>query len=215
MDYAEAMIAGQQFLLHPYKGLFWKEEEALLVADLHLGKAMHFRRSGIPVPGAVGDENWQRLFTLIDTFQPKRVLLLGDLFHSTYNQRWEDFGDFLKHFPDLTFELIAGNHDILSLQQYERFGLIYHPKPVVIRNLLLSHEPVDASEEGHYNLAGHIHPCVYLRGRGKQRLRMPCFYFGEHQGLLPAFGQFTGMAGIEVKEGDEVFVVMEEGVVKV
>ena len=33
--------------------MFWEEEKALIVSDLHFGKTGHFRKSGIAVP-AIG-----------------------------------------------------------------------------------------------------------------------------------------------------------------
>jgi metallophosphoesterase superfamily enzyme len=46
---------------------------------------------------------------------------------------------------------------------------------------------------GAYVLAGHLHPGVVLGGRAHDRLRLPCFHFGPRSGVLPAFGEFTGM----------------------
>ena len=80
---------------------------------------------------------------------------------------------------------------------------------------LLSHHPMKEVPEGQYNLAGHIHPCVYLSGQGRQRTRLACFYFGEQQGILPAFGTFTGMASLQVKRGEQVYVIAENSVIEV
>jgi DNA ligase-associated metallophosphoesterase len=202
----------QTLHLHPLKALFWEEKATLLLSDLHLGKVAHFRKEGIPVPATAGDENWDKLLHLIIDFQPKRVLFLGDLFHSTYNIAWESLGDLMDQFNNISFELVVGNHDILSRDQYERFGLRLHDflkEPP----FLFSHEPCE--DEVLYNLAGHIHPCVWLSGAGKQRLKLACFFFGKKQGILPAFGTFTGMASIGVEEGDQVFVVAEDSVLQV
>ena len=38
---------------------------------------------------------------------------------------------------------------------------------------------------GAYVLAGHWHPCVSVRGRAFERLRLPCFWFGDDTGALP------------------------------
>jgi hypothetical protein len=43
-------------------------------------------------------------------------------------------------------------------------------------------------------------------------LRLPCFHFGAHCGVLPAFGDFTGMHVVRPEAGDRVFVVAEHGV---
>ena len=66
-----------------------------------------------------------------------------------------------------------------------------------------------------YNLAGHIHPAIKLKGKARQSLRVPCFYFGNENGILPAFGNFTGTASINIKKTDNVFVIAEKEVIKI
>jgi metallophosphoesterase superfamily enzyme len=58
-----------------------------------------------------------------------------------------------------------------------------------------------------------VHPAVKLRGNGGQKLTLPCFYFGKIQGLLPAFGTFTGKSIIRTEEESRVFVVTPESVI--
>ena len=43
-------IHTHQFVLHPTGGIYWKEKQSWLLADIHLGKVAHFRKNGIPVP---------------------------------------------------------------------------------------------------------------------------------------------------------------------
>lgn len=207
-------LAGQQCYLHPFRAIYWEEQDALLIADLHLGKAGHFRRSGIAVPVAVADANLDKLTSVIWDFQPARVIFLGDLFHSEFNRQWVEFCDLLKQFNTISFELIAGNHDILDPSFYEQAGLKVHLNGLYEKPFLLTHHPLeDFSAEGGYNLAGHVHPGVRLRGNGRQRLRLPCFFFGRYQGLLPAFGEFTGLATMPVGPDDEIFVIVEDEIV--
>jgi len=78
---------------------------------------------------------------------------------------------------------------------------------------VLTHHPQQRIPEGYYNLAGHVHPAVRLRGFGRQRLRLPCFYFGAQCGILPAFGAFTGLGDLRICEGDRVYVVTAEEVI--
>lgn len=208
-------IAGQHFQLHPFKALYWDEQSCILVADVHLGKGRHFRRKGLWVPPSAGDQNYDKLMSLLLDFRPQKVIFLGDLFHSDYNDDWDHLIDIVKGFTQVTFELIRGNHDRLSDHAYAKAQLIVHEEPLLLDGVLLSHEPIADYREGPYNLAGHIHPAVRLQGRGRQSLRLPCFHFGANQGLLPAFGNFTGMANIAVEEGDRVFVVGEDRVLEV
>ncbi len=212
MNATEFSFLDQHLMLHPLRAIFWQEQNTLLLSDLHLGKVAHFRKEGYAVPITAGDENWDKLLHLMLDFKPERVLILGDLFHSSYNREWESFGAFMAQFQQTHFELVLGNHDILSADQYERFGM--QPKVYLKEGpFLFTHEPIE--DEQLYNLSGHIHPCVWLSGRGRQRLKLPCFYFGQKQGILPAFGAFTGMAKIAVKEADQIFVVAENAVIQV
>lgn len=211
-----AMIRGQRCWLHPLRALYWEAEDTLLLSDLHLGKAAHFRRSGIAVPFEVDQETEDRLIAVLLDCQPKRTLLLGDLFHSDYNREWESFRALVEQFSHIEFELVAGNHDILHPEMYEAAGLKVHAEPYCVGPFaLFHHPPADWDGQQGYALAGHVHPCVHLQGAGRQRERLPCFWFGEQQGVLPAFGAFTGMAPVRPKENDEVFVIAGQAVLRV
>ncbi len=213
-------LQGEQLILDAEKAIYWPRRKVLLLADLHLGKAEHFRREGLPVPMAIRTKNLKRLNGLLKKYTPERVIFLGDLFHSLHNESWTVFCDFLKKRPAISFELVIGNHDILSEPDYSAAGLTLHDEPYLQAPFILSHHPQEEILEGYYNLYGHIHPCVYLQGLGKQYMRVACFHFGKYHGVLPAFGEFTGMAKMETVEGDRVFIVVapqlatETGIVK-
>lgn len=211
----EATVAGETLLLHPFKAAYWPAEGALLLADLHLGKAAHFRREGLPVPAHVSHVNWDRLISLLLDLQPRRVVFLGDLFHSDYNQEWEEFCQLMAQFSSVRFELVLGNHDILPEGHYRQANLEVYTDGLELPPFLLTHHPLEEVPASFYNLAGHIHPCVYLRGNGRQRARLACFYFGKDQGILPAFGAFTGMGKVWPKAGDQVFVIAGDEVLDV
>jgi metallophosphoesterase superfamily enzyme len=66
-----------------------------------------------------------------------------------------------------------------------------------------------------YVLCGHIHPGARLNGPARQSVMLPCFWFGESVGVLPAFGEFTGLAQVEPEAADQVFVAAEGEVVRV
>lgn len=209
------LLANQDLRLFSEKALWWESRNILLISDMHLGKINHFRKAGIPVPHSPNDENIARLISLLQKVQPDRVLFTGDLFHSYYNTEWEVFGQVLKYFPSISFELIVGNHDIMSDYQYLKHKLQIHREPLIIDQFIFSHEPLEEIPRGAYNFAGHIHPGVVMRGLGRQRVKLPCFYFGAHQGLLPAFGAFTGLCKIKPQSEDKVYVILEDKVLKV
>lgn len=207
----EITLKEEVFEMYPEKGLLWTNRRTLLVADLHLGKVNHFRRAGIPVSSGPNDKNLARLIDLFRKTAPERVVFLGDLFHSAYNAEWEVFGQTLSYFPEISFELVIGNHDVMSDYQYLKHHLKLHKKPLEEGPFIFSHEPLEGHQDK-YNLAGHIHPGVRLQGRGRQRLTLPCFHFGKSTGLLPAFGAFTGLYKMPVKADDSIFVVTQDKV---
>lgn len=205
-------IAGETLLLHPYRAIYWPAQHTLLVADLHIGKVGHFRKSGIPVPAMASQTNVERLERLIRHFRPKTVLFLGDLFHSDYNREWEVFAFFLARYSKVTFELLLGNHDILPADIYQQSGVAAIEEKIERGPFLFTHEPLEDYQGKLYNLSGHIHPAVRLVGEGRQSMRVPCFYFAQQQGILPAFGSFTGKHTLKPKQGDRIFVPIEDQV---
>src|ERR1035437_7802162 len=88
--------------------IFWEDQKALIVSDLHFGKTGHFRKSGIAVPQALYKEDLQRLVAQIQYFQPRQLIIVGDLFHSQANKELELFKKWRANFPGLSIHLIKG-----------------------------------------------------------------------------------------------------------
>lgn len=201
------LISGEQLELLAQKALYLPQYRALLLADVHFGKINHFRKAGIAVPLKANEKNTEGMIELLQKTAPDRVIFLGDLFHSHYNEEWEVIGQLTRHFKSTVFELILGNHDILSEYQYQRQGFQLH-RQLTLGSLLLTHQELDTVPQGFYNLSGHVHPGIRLRGKGRQSVVLPCFCFGKQKGLLPAFGAFTGLASLKPKKDDQIFAIV-------
>ncbi len=67
-------IRNHQFWLTTDRTMFWEEEKALIVSDLHFGKTGHFRKSGIAIPPSVYKEDLQLLVVQIQYFQPLELI---------------------------------------------------------------------------------------------------------------------------------------------
>ena len=196
------------------KALFIKELNLLVIADLHLGKATHFRKSGIPLPLQSADADYQKLTHLLETIQPARVFFLGDLFHSEYNHEWERFVSLLDYFPDIDFCLMKGNHDILKPVHYKNLCLRIEEEAEET-GIIFSHHPMENVPARKLNIAGHIHPGIELNGRAREYFRLPCFWLSQNQLILPAFGKLTGLAMIQPSGKDRIFAVTNKSVVEV
>ena len=116
-------ILDSQFWLTTDRTMYWEEEKALIVSDLHFGKTGHFRKSGIAIPPSVYKEDLQRLVTQIQFFQPRELIIVGDMFHSTANKELELFLKWRSDLSDLNIRLVRGNHDILQADWYENAGI--------------------------------------------------------------------------------------------
>ena len=73
------VINGNHFWLSPQRCVFWEEENAVIVSDMHIGKTVHFRRSGIAVSQRVYTEDLQRLLSSILFFKVDKLIVVGDL----------------------------------------------------------------------------------------------------------------------------------------
>ena len=207
-------IKGESLSLLPEKAIYWEKESALLLADLHLGKAQHFRKEGIAVPSGVADDNYKKLYQLFETYPTQNVYFLGDLFHSEYNQEWVRVTEIVNHFHQTAFHLVLGNHDILDNEKYQNAGLNIVGTKKDIRGIRLEHEPPETATK-QFTLCGHIHPGVMIKGRGRQNLRLPCFYFTENFMILPAFGTFTGVKTLKVSDVNKAFAVVGDKIISI
>ena len=74
-------ILQEQFLLLADRALFWPSEKALIIADLHLGKAQTFQKEGIAVPLGAMEEDLKRLSLMLKTHEVNQLIVLGDFTH--------------------------------------------------------------------------------------------------------------------------------------
>ncbi|WP_018407207.1 ligase-associated DNA damage response endonuclease PdeM [Methylocystis rosea] len=187
-------------VLLPQRAVWRVETRTLFVADAHLGKAATFRTLGQPAPKGTTRDNLDRLDALIDRFNPTRLVFLGDLFHARQAHAPRvaaSFLDWRRRHAALRLTLVRGNHDRRAGDPSEQLGIELVDEPYDAEGIVLRHHPLASDEcegQGATILAGHLHPCVRLRGAARDSVRLPCFVLQERQVVLPAFGAFTGGA---------------------
>ncbi len=204
----ELRIGNDQTLVQvlPEKAMLIPEYGLLVVSDIHLGKDIHFRSYGIPIPSQVGDKTFSALDDLLTKYTFNTVLFLGDLFHSLKNKSFETFASWIEKWDDAaSFKLILGNHDMYPTADYEGIGL-QSLSQYTAGSLLFEHQHRAVTDD-FYHISGHIHPAVRLKGKGKQSMKLPCFWFSSQFAILPAFGHFTGTYVIDHGKEDRIFVV--------
>ena len=183
----EIALAGREVALDPSGALWWAEERMLVVSDLHLEKGSSYARRGALLPPYDTEATLARLSVLVEAYQPRLVVCLGDSFHDRnavdrLSCAARDGIAALQRGRDWIW--IAGNHD---------------GRPVGIggeaadelssRGLTFRHEPRAGAEHG--EVAGHLHPAAKLRLRGRG-MRRRCFASDSARLVMPSFGAYTG-----------------------
>ncbi|GLK90305.1 ligase-associated DNA damage response endonuclease PdeM [Pseudomonas turukhanskensis] len=206
-------LAGCEVWLLADKAIYWPEQQTLLIADLHLGKAATYRQLGQPVPHGTTADNFLRLDQLLQRYTCQRLIVLGDFLHARQAQNTatlQALGDWRRRHAALAITLIRGNHDRHAGDPPPALSIETVAEPLLLGPFALQHEP--HAHASHHVLAGHVHPAYRLHGRGRQSLRLPCFVVGERVSLLPSFGSFTGGFTVRAQVDEKVFVVGDGGI---
>lgn len=208
------LCKGEELILSKNRAIYWTSKKMLIISDLHIGKGAHFRKAGIPVPADLNQTDLDKLDGLIAEFSPEILLVTGDMFHHKMNSEVENFRRWRAGYPALRMILVKGNHDLLKPSDYAGLSLEVEPEELLCKPFRFVHDQ-PGQEDEYYNITGHIHPGVTIYGRARQRLRLPCFYFGKTCAVLPAFSLFTGLSKIRAAEGDRFFAITPESVLAV
>jgi len=174
----------------PCRALFLPGRKELLLSDVHLGKGEYFQQNGIPLTNNSDEGNLSRMKKIVKKYNPKKLIILGDLFHSKYSIS-KDLKNKIEILPEMLatkIELIIGNHDIGC--ELENIKLLDIKKT---KDFIYSHEPMNSLEKGILNICGHYHPKLYLKD-SKDKLSFRCFAMDIKKNIfyLPAFGDLTG-----------------------
>ncbi len=117
---------GEELILDKERALYLPQHQLLAISDLHLGKSAHFRSAGVQVPSTITQNDLQRLGLLIEKYNPKTLLINGDMFHHGLNTDIDEFATWRKQFGELNFLLVKGNHDRLANADYASMQIEIH-----------------------------------------------------------------------------------------
>src|SRR5690349_1061781 len=178
-------IEGEAVVLMPEHALWLPERKTLLVADAHFGKAATFRAGGIFVPRGTTATTLTRLDRALTRTSATRVIFLGDLLHAREGRSPETLrlvADWRASRAGVEVVLVRGNHDRAAGDPPESLGIACVDAPMLDGPFAFTHHPRSVAE--HFDVAGHVHPAVRLRGPGRQSERLPCFWVRPEQMVL-------------------------------
>ncbi|HVY84937.1 MAG TPA: ligase-associated DNA damage response endonuclease PdeM, partial [Caulobacterales bacterium] len=163
----------------------------------HFEKGSAYARGGQMLPPYDTRAALKQLTALVDALAPARVVSLGDSFHDVDGPRRMHDSD-RATLSDLMrrceWVWILGNHDPELPADFGGAML----RELRIDDLVLRHEPHEGAAPG--EIAGHLHPCAKVAGRGRS-VRRRCFASDGARLVMPAFGAYTG--GLNLR--DEAF----------
>jgi hypothetical protein len=182
----ETAISGVRVTARPEGALWIEAARTLIISDLHLEKGSSFALRGQMLPPYDTHAALARIDALMRELSPDIVISLGDSFHDHGGPARMDARD-----RDLLSSMIGacdwiwveGNHDGRAA---ETLGGAWRHS-VQLGALTLRHEPTGAEGE----IAGHLHPCARVAGRGRS-VRKRCFATDGARLVMPAFGAYTG-----------------------
>jgi uncharacterized protein len=199
-------FAGATFIPSASGALFWKAEDALLVADLHLEKASWFARLGQLLPPYDSHATLSALTAEVERTGASRLYCLGDSFHDRFgcDRLPAPSRELLLRLTErLDWTWIVGNHDPGFSDHCG--GTIV--EEVEIRGIRLRHEAQPA--ELRPEISGHFHPKLRLSLNGR-RISRRCFVASDRKIILPAFGSLTG--GLDASHPEIARALSGEGV---
>lgn len=167
-------FAGADFIALGNGALLWPAQDALIMADLHLGKSERMaRRGGALLPPFETRDTLMRLQGAIKAAGTRRLFFLGDVFdddtalttlETTDAALWQHITG------QCDCHILAGNHDPTG------------PEEETLDGISLRHIAAQGPD-----ISGHYHPKARLRSTSR-----PAFVIGQDHLILPAFGTFTG-----------------------
>jgi uncharacterized protein len=205
-------IRNEELALTNQRAIYWQKEAALILSDIHIGKTAHFRRNGIPIPDEILQKDLLRLEHLIHHFRVKKLIIVGDLFHAESNTDMNTFKNWLTQFEDLHLILVKGNHDRLSQKLMDDFKIKVETE-LLIGPFIFIHEH-DDKYQGKFTISGHTHPGILIKGKGKQKLKLPCYQVTSNQLILPAFSLFTGLNTREIPKDADCYAFTDASIIR-
>jgi len=193
-------LNGVALVATPAGGVYWPEQGALIVADLHLEKGSSFAARGVLLPPYDTTATLARLAAAVTHFAPRLVIALGDSFHDRAGaQRLSpaDLASLAALQRGREWMWIAGNHDPHAPRGIGGdFAAM-----LALDGLTFRHEPAPHAAG---EMAGHLHPVARLAVRG-QALTRRCFASDAQRIVLPAFGAYAGGLDVRHRRFAELF----------
>jgi len=166
----------------------------VVIGDLHIGYEKALEGEGLYLPRMNTDSIRNSLNRIICRYEPKRIVLLGDIKHDFAKAPYEcryDVSSIIKMLTDAAEVIvIKGNHDNFLQNILSDTGLEVHDF-VDIAGIRLEHGHVDSGARP--VIIGHEHPSVRISDALSGSIKLQCFLHSVKDGIIviPPFSPFS------------------------
>lgn len=165
--------------------IVFDKERVLVIGDLHLGYEKALEDEGMYLPRMNTLSIRESLNRLIEKYEPKVMVLLGDIKHDFRRAKFEgkeEVRTIIRLIRDAAEVIIVkGNHDNYVQNIVADMGILVVDH-VDIGGYRLEHGHVDSGVRP--VIIGHEHPSVRIVGALSGGLKMQCFMYARGEGVL-------------------------------
>lgn len=172
--------------------IYITELSILLMSDLHIGKSYSCAKNGNFLPPFEIDETIEKIESIVDFYNPKKIISLGDSFHEASTLELIDniyIKNLNKIFKKREVIFIDGNHDA-ELKSKEKIDAIFKDS-LKLSNFNFTHIKNSKIINNLFEFSGHFHPKVSIISN-RVTYSFKCFVLGKNFCILPSFGTYTG-----------------------
>lgn len=180
----------------------------VVLGDLHLGYEKALEEEGMYLPRINTDSIREALNRIICEYEPKRIVLLGDIKHDFRRTRYESreevrrIIEMLHRAADVV--VIKGNHDNFLQNILQDFGILALDH-IDICGFRMEHGHEDSGKRP--VIIGHEHPSVKIADTVGGGVKLQCFLHLEKEGIIviPPFSPLSSGTDLTLA-GSETFM---------
>ncbi len=177
----------------------------VVLGDLHLGYEKALEEDGMFIPRINTESIREELNLIISKYEPRRIVLLGDIKHDFKRTRYEGkeevrrVVDLLMHAADVV--IVKGNHDNFLQNILQDTGLMAVDY-VDMCGFRMEHGHVDSGKRP--VIIGHEHPSVKVSGAMSGGMKVQCFLHLKKDGIIviPPFSPLSSGSDLALAGAD-------------
>ena len=172
--------------LFPGGAALMVDENALVVADLHLGCEAALEYEGMSLPRVQTKAIESYLVDLVSSIAPRKLIVAGDLKHNfsrNLTQEWKDVTRFVRTLTDMVrVQVVKGNHDNYLGSILRECGIPLR-RELTASGIRVLHGH-SGKLDGQLTIMGHVHPSIRLRDNIGASFKDQCFLIDEGRRVL-------------------------------